>query len=228
MDPAPEAHPFEPHAPKKTPKIPEAPPVPGWVATIVVGVAALIVAIIFCVDYFGVFTFPAGSWSLALSLGLLFVGLVLVIAALSYRTSGGLLGLAIPLLVLSLIFGNTGFNNTTGFGVQSGDQLQQSSDGEFNAVFSNATVDLRHYAGSNVPVDVELNTVFASVELLLPPDMPVRVESNGIFLSQGGDQPANSTTQGDQNVLTVEVNGIFSRITTTQDQTAIPSNSSDF
>ena len=212
----------------KSPKTPEAPPVPGWVATIVVGVTALIVAIIFCADYFDLFTFPGGSWSLALSLGLLFVGVVLVIAALTHRTSGGLLGLAIPLLVLSLVFGNTGFNDSTGFGVQSGGEIQQNSDGEYNAIFSNATVDLRHYANLSTPVEVEVNTVFASVELLLPAGVPVQIESNGVFLSQQGDQPQGPGGDNATPAIFVEVNGVFSRVLSTQDQAAIPSNSSDF
>ncbi|MCW4464134.1 PspC domain-containing protein [Glutamicibacter sp. MNS18] len=216
----------EPRA--KTPKVPEAPPIPGWVATIVVGVTALIVALIFCADYFDVIAFPGGSWSLALSLGLLFVGLTLVVTALSHRTSGGLLGLAIPLLVLSLIFGNTGYNNTTGFGIHSGGQIQQNNDGDYNAVFSNASIDLRHYSDLTSSTTVEVNAVFSSVDLLLPADVPVRIETRGAFLSQGGDQPSNTAAGSGQPVLTIEVNGAFARVSTVASEQAAPSNTSDF
>lgn len=228
MDAEPENSYFSSEPRGKESKIPEAPPIPGWVATIVVGITALIIAIIFCADYFDVITFPGGSWSLALSLGLLFVGLALVVAALSHRTSGGLLGLAIPLLVLSLIFGNTGFSSNTGFGVQSGGQLQENSDGEYNAVFSNATVDLRHYSDLSSPATVEINTVFASVELLLPADVPVRIETRGVFLSQDGPAPTSPAADSTQPVLNVEVNGVFSKITSTHSAPVSPATSSDF
>lgn len=227
MDPDPSAGYTPPEPRTKVAKIPLAPPVPGWVASIVVGVTALIVAAVFCLDYFNVIRFPGESWSLALSLGLLFVGLSLVVAALMHRTSGGLLGLAIPLLVLSVIFGNAAENNTSGFGTQSGEHITQNSEGNYNAVFSNATIDLRHYSNLSSSTEIEINTVFSSVDLLLPSNVPVRIESKGLFLSQGGDLPPGDTS-GAAPVLTIEVNGAFTRVDTVPSGQGLPSTTSDF
>lgn len=200
-------------------KIPLAPPIPGWVATIIVGATALIIAVVFGLDYLGLVDFPGGSWPLALSLGLLFVGLALVIAALAHRTSGGLLGLAIPLLVLTLIFGNSGAVSSSGFGTSSGGVITSDSDGEYNAIFSNATIDLRQYADITSPTTVEVNTVFASVNLRLPEEVPVRIQSDGIFLSQHGSG-APGSSDSSKPLLIVDVNGAFSKIN------ALPSDSS--
>lgn len=219
MEPEPDYGYTRPEKPKN--KVPLAPPIPGWVATIVVGVTALIIALVFCADYFDLIAFPGGSWSIALALGLLFVGLTLVVAALTHRTSGGLLGLAIPLLVLTLIFGNTGVVNGSAFG-RGGGVITSNGEGEYSAVFSNSTIDLRQYENITTPTTVEISSVFSSVNLQLPADVPVKVVTEGVFLSQQGEQTQGTNANSTAPVLTVEVDGVFSRITTAQDEGSAP------
>ncbi|MGC8803613.1 MAG: hypothetical protein ACP5PS_07580 [Bacteroidales bacterium] len=55
---------------------------------------------------------------------------------------------------------------------------------EYNVVFGKALFDWQHYrpdSTNNQHIDVKINTVFGSSEMLLPPDMPVRIDASAAF-----------------------------------------------
>ncbi|WP_313813708.1 PspC domain-containing protein [Glutamicibacter sp.] len=188
-----------------------APPLPGWVATTVVGLTILVIAVVLSLDYLNILDLPGHGWGVALAAGLLVVGLCLVLAAAAKRTSGGLLGLAIPLLVFTLIFGNNllgSSNDAIDAGVDSGRS--------YSAVFSNSTVDLSDMGNITEDTTVDLSSVFSKVDLKLPENVNVRVESNGVFISDlDGELPQNQRQlPSGTPTLTVDVTGVFSSVDT--------------
>lgn len=193
------------HSP--TPQVRKAPPIPGWVATIVVGLSVLSMAAVLLagqLDFPGV---PDNGWTLALPVGLLVAGLGITFASFAKRTSGGLLGLAIPLLVLTLIFGG----KPVIFGDYRDGVIVHDDPNEYSAVFSNATIDLTGYRHITTPTKVEINSVFSKVDLVLPEGVPVTIDSNGVFMSkrEGVDSLNHGIDDPTAPVLTVEFNGVF-------------------
>lgn len=189
--------------------------IPGWVATTVVGLTVLVIAVVLLADYLNIVALPGSGWAVALACGLLVVGVAIVLAALVGRTSGGLLGLAIPLLVLTVIFAaNTAGDSRRGL-------VHSSSDGDshYSAVFSNSTVDLTHLGNISKPTTVEIDSVFSNMELLLPANVPVTIESDGVFLSGTGmDLPQDALSLPENApMLTIEVDGAFSSFSTSVD-----------
>ncbi|GAA1413013.1 hypothetical protein AUR04nite_26640 [Glutamicibacter uratoxydans] len=185
-----------------------APPVPGWAATTVVGLTVLVVAGVLGLDYLGIMDLPGSGWGIALAAGLLIVGLCIVLASAAKRTSGGLLGLAIPLLVLTLIFGNNIGSST--------DAAPDSTDSgrSYSAVFSNSTIDLSDMSGIAENTTVDVSSVFSKVDLKLPPMVKVKVLNNGVFISDlDGELPQDRYSMSEQTpTLTVNVTGAFSSI----------------
>ncbi len=188
-----------------------APPVPGWIATTIVGLTVLVIALVLSVDYLNIVQLPGNGWAVALACGLLLVGVSLILVSATKRTSGGLLGLAIPLLVLTIIFGGSSLA-TNGRGLVSGG----NSENSYSAVFSNTTLDLTGKQSITSDTTVEVSSVFSKVELKLPGNIPVMIKSDGVFISDvEGDLPqdvrqlpANAPT------LTVDIDGVFSSIDT--------------
>ena len=80
---------------------------------------------------------------------------------------------------------------------------------EFSAVFGSQTVDLRHI---EFPSDakIEVNAVFGSSTLLLPPEVTVQVEQNAVFGSVD-DKRRNPINDGNK-VLRLEANAVFGSI----------------
>lgn len=189
-----------------------APALPGWVATTVVGVTILVIALVLVSDYLEMTQLPGNGWAVALASGLFVVGLSIVFAALSRRTSGGLLGLAIPLLVLTVIFGGTNFRNTAGEIVHSA-----TGSSEYSTVFSNSSIDLTDMGNITGPTTVNIDSVFSKVNVKLPWNVPVKIETDGIFNSGvNGKLPQDSIDfPVDRPVLTVKIDGVFSSLNTT-------------
>ncbi|MEF9980796.1 MAG: PspC domain-containing protein [Glutamicibacter sp.] len=199
-------------------------PIPGWLGTTVFGVTVLVVAVVMLADYLDIVALPGSGWTVALACGLLLVGITIVLAALSGRTSGGLLGLAIPLLVLTVIFSATSFEESARGFVRSA----TGSDSQYSAVFSSSTVDLTHLGSITKPTTVEIDSVFSRMDLLLPENVPVKIETDGAFLS-GMDMELpqdRRSLPGNAPMLTIEVDGVFSSFSTTVDDPSIlnPSN----
>ncbi|MGP9781347.1 PspC domain-containing protein [Glutamicibacter sp. AOP12-B1-11] len=198
---------LDPHFAKANKKLRNAPPVPGWVATIIVGVTILTVALVLAADYLGAIALPGNGWGTAFAIGLFVVGLALVFVSLAHRTSGGLLGLAIPLLVLTVIFGGNDFR-----GMQ-GETVGVATDSnQYSSVFSKSTVDLRHLSTITEPTTVEVSSVFSKVDLELPTNIPVQIQADGLFLSslnENNSQPTGGFA-ADAPTLTVVINGVFS------------------
>ena len=201
------------------------PPVPGWVSTVILGVTVLAVALVLSLDYLKVVDLPGNGWSVALASGLFLVGLSMVFAALSNRTSGGLLGLAIPLLVLTVIFSGSDFR-------PGNNGIYQSADkgSEYSAVFSSSTVDLRGLNNITAPKTVEIDSVFSKLDIALPANVPVQIETNGLFLSGVGAQLPQDNTNfpAGAPVLTVKIDGVFSSYDTTISAPGLTGTTTDF
>lgn len=202
-----------------------APPVPGWIATTIVGLTILVIAAVLSIDYLNLVELPGNGWSVALACGLLLVGLSLILVSATKRTSGGLLGLAIPLLVLTVVFG--------GSSLASGNQglvHTSSSENSYSAVFSNSTLDLTDKQNIASDTTVEVSSVFSKLELKLPDNVPVKIKSDGVFISDLEGQlpqelrqlPANAPT------LTVDIDGVFSSFESTVSTGSSPATSPQF
>lgn len=188
-----------------------APPIPGWLATTVVGLTILVIAAVLGLDYLKIYDLPGSGWGIAFAAGLAVVGVVTVLAAAAKRTSGGLLGLAIPLLVATLIFGSGNFNSGSRGIVSSHD-----SDGNYTAIFSSSTIDLTDQANIASDTTVEIDSVFSRLDLKLPSNIKVRVQSDGAFISnRQGELPQElAGLSDDAPTLTVQVDGVASSIFT--------------
>ncbi len=189
-----------------------APPVPGWIATTIVGLTVLVIAAVLSIDYLNVVELPGNGWSVALACGLLLVGLSLILVSATKRTSGGLLGLAIPLLVLTVIFG--------GSNLASGNQSMVHTDGSdhsYSAVFSNSTLDLTDKQDITSDTTVDVSSVFSKLELKLPDNVPVKIKSDGVFISDLEGQLPQDLRQlpADAPTLTVDIDGVFSSFEST-------------
>ncbi|MGO2610326.1 PspC domain-containing protein [Glutamicibacter ardleyensis] len=210
---------------KPAKKLRNAPPIPGWVSTVILGVTVLAVALILSLDYLKMVDLPGNGWSVALASGLFLVGLSMVFAALSNRTSGGLLGLAIPLLVLTVVFSGSDFRPGNNGIYQSADK-----DSEYSAVFSSSTVDLRGLNNITAPKTVEIDSVFSKLDIALPANVPVQIETNGLFLSNDGAQlpQDNMNFPADAPVLTVKIDGVFSSFDTSISTPGLTETKTDF
>ncbi|WP_349930350.1 PspC domain-containing protein [Glutamicibacter mishrai] len=196
-----------------------APPIPSWVATTVVGLSILVIAAVLCADYLHIVDLPGSGWGIALAAGLLVTGLAIVLASLVRRTSGGLLGLGIPLLVMTLVFSGSSFGTEDRQAVRS-----EPGGNEYSAVFSRSTIDLTYLDSITTPTTVEVDSLFSRLDLKLPANVPVKVTSDGVFNSQMDLELPQDQRQlpDDAPLLTVEVDGLFSSFGTEVATTATP------
>lgn len=209
----------KPYSSSPAKKQPPAKATPAWVSTIVFGLAILAVAVVLLADYLEIVDLPGAGWPVALAAGLLVSGVAIVLAALSHRTSGGMLGYAIPLLVLTILFSASSLGSSDRNAIRSGD-----GQNEYTAVFSSSTLDLTHLGTITAPTTVELDAAFSKVEIVLPDNVPVQVKSDGIFMSDrdldlpqaARDLPGNAPT------LTLDIDGVFSSFNTAVASTGSP------
>lgn len=182
-------------------------PIPGWLSTTVIGLVVLVMAAVLCADYLNFVQLPGAGWGVALAVGLLITGLAIVLAAVAGRTTGGLHGIAVPLLVLTIVFSGSAFGTSDREVVRS-----EESSNEYSAVFSKSDVDLTHLNSITSPTTVKIDSVFSRLDLKLPSDVPVQITSDGVFNSQmDGELPQdNRDFPADAPLLTVEVDGLFS------------------
>ncbi|KSU67258.1 PspC domain-containing protein [Arthrobacter sp. NIO-1057] len=194
-------------------------PVPGCLATTIVGLSVLVMAAVLCADYLHILDLPGAGWSVALAAGLLVTGVAIVLASLVRRTSGGLLGLGIPLLVLTLIFSGSSL------GTQDRQVVRSESDSNaYSAVFSRSTIDLTYLNSISTPTTVEVDSVFSRLDLKLPPNVPVKVITDGVFNSQSDLELPQDQGQVPENapLLTIKVDGLFSSFETEVATTSTP------
>lgn len=194
-------------------------PIPGWLSTTAAGLSILAIAAVLCADYLHIIDLPGAGWGVALAAGLLITGLFVVFAALVRRTSGGLLGLGIPLLVLTLVFSGSAFGTEDRQAVRS-----EPGGNDYSAVFSRSTIDLTYLDSISTPTTVEVDSVFSRLDLKLPPNVPVKVTSDGVFNSQMDLELPQDQRQLDEDapLLTIEVDGLFSSFSTEVATTATP------
>jgi len=197
--------------PKPPNKARLAPPIPNWVSTTVIGLVILVMAGVLCADYLNFVQLPGAGWSVALAAGLFVTGLTIVLASIAGRTTGGLHGIAVPLLVLTLVFSGSTLGTSERNVVRS-----DSSSNEYSAVFSKSDVDLTYLNSITSPTTVKVDSVFSKLDLKLPADVPVRIVNDGVFNSHSdGELPQDERSfPADAPVLTVEVDGLFSAFDT--------------
>ena len=184
-----------------------------------VGLSILVIAAVLCADYLHIVDLPGSGWGIALAAGLLVTGLAIVLASLVRRTSGGLLGLGIPLLVMTLVFSGSSFGTEDRQAVRS-----EPGGNEYSAVFSRSTIDLTYLDSITTPTTVEVDSLFSRLDLKLPANVPVKVTSDGVFNSQMDLELPQDQRQlpDDAPLLTVEVDGLFSSFGTEVATTATP------
>lgn len=214
-------HPYTYDGSKQKParKAPLAEPIPGWLSTTVIGVVILVIAAVLCADYLNLVQLPGAGWGVAWAAGLLVTGLAIVLAAIAGRTTGGLHGVAVPLLVLTLVFSGSNFGTSERNVVRS-----ETSSNEYSAVFSKSDVDLTYLNSITTPTTVKVDSVFSRLDLKLPADVPVRIVNDGVFNSHmDGELPQDDRNfPADAPVLTIEIDGLFSAY----DTEVVSSNSS--
>lgn len=202
-----------------------APPVPGWIATTIVGLTILVIAAVLSIDYLNVVELPGNGWSVALACGLLLVGLSLILISATKRTSGGLLGLAIPLLVLTVIFGGNSLASSNQWLGRT-----EMSGNTYSAVFSNSTLDLTDKQNITSDTTVDVSSVFSKLDLKLPDNIPVKIKSDGVFISDlEGQLPQNlRQLPADAPTLTVDIDGVFSSFESSVSTSPSPATSPQF
>lgn len=123
------------------------------------------------------------SWQVGLSAALIFVGVLMLVEA-RRGFHGGLMTLAVALTVILGLSAATNFNLAVdgAFG-DSRYQVTEASDlrGDYSHAFGSMIVDLRDLELREGTTDLSLSSVFGSVVLDLPPDVPFRLEASSIF-----------------------------------------------
>ncbi|MFL4473254.1 PspC domain-containing protein [Paeniglutamicibacter sp. MACA_103] len=174
--------------PGKSPKPVRRKAVPGYVATIVLGLAVLLFAMVTGLSHLGMLVLPADAVAVGFAVALVVIALALIGAALNKRTGGALVGFGIVALILSLLWGGGSLRDSRplpGFmGITSTDQSGTTN------VFHSGKLDLRSYAGITSDTTVKLDNVFSSMELTVPDNIPVVIDSQGVF----GSMSVNGAT----------------------------------
>lgn len=173
-----------PYTPPVSPRVPKAPrnrAMPGYVATIVLGFAVLVFALIVGLHQLGMLELPASPVAIGFAAALVVIALGIIGASLNQRTGGALTGFGIVALVFSLIWSGGALRaadiNLFSNGITSVDE-----NGSTN-VFHSGEMDLRHYSTITKDTTVSVDNVFSSVKLIVPDNIPVELEFSGAFTS---------------------------------------------
>lgn len=173
--------PFTPPASTRAPKAPRNRAMPGYVATIVLGFAVLVFALIVGLHQLGMLELPASPVAIGFAAALVVIALGIIGASLNQRTGGALTGFGIVALVFSLIWSGGALRaadiNLFSNGITSVDE-----NGSTN-VFHSGEMDLRHYSTITKDTTVSVDNVFSSVKLIVPDNIPVELEFSGAFTS---------------------------------------------
>ena len=171
----------------------------------------------------GMLDLAANAVAVGLAVALIVIALGLIGAALNRRTGGALVGFGIAALVLSLLWGGGSLRDSgpvAGFrGITTTDQVKEVTDQQLH-VFHSGKLDLRSYSTITSDTTVKLDNVFSSMELTVPDNIPVVIESQGAFGSlqvngaaaviRDGATVLNAGVGGPE--LHLEIDGAFSSI----------------
>ncbi len=173
-----------PYTPPVSPKVPKAPrnrAMPGYVATIVLGFAVLVFALIVGLHQLGMLELPASPVAIGFAAALVVIALGIIGASLNQRTGGALTGFGIVALVFSLIWSG-GALRAADINLFSNGITTVDENGSTN-VFHSGEMDLRHYSTITRDTTVSVDNVFSSVKLIVPDNIPVELEFSGAFTS---------------------------------------------
>jgi phage shock protein PspC (stress-responsive transcriptional regulator) len=208
--------------PGKAPRPPSHKALPGYAATIVLGLAVLLFAMVTGLSQLGMLQLPADAVAVGFAVALIVIALGLIGAALNKRTGGALVGFGIVALVFSLLWGGGSLRDSGPMnGFMHGFMGITSTDGDGTTnVFHSGELDLRSYSTITSDTTVKLDNVFSSMELTVPDNIPVVIDSQGVFGSlqvngstaelRGGSTVLNAGIGGPE--LRLEIDGAFSSI----------------
>ncbi|MBV1779909.1 PspC domain-containing protein [Paeniglutamicibacter sp. ABSL32-1] len=204
--------------PGKSPKPVRHKALPGYAATIVLGLAVLLFALVTGLSHLGLLELPADAVAVGFAVALIVIALGLIGAALNQRTGGALVGFGIVALIFSLLWGGGSLRDS---GPMNGFMGITSTDGDGTTnVFNSGELDLRSYSTITSDTTVKLDNVFSSMELTVPDNIPVVIDSQGAFGSmqvngantgiRDGETVLNADRGGPE--LRLEIDGAFSSI----------------
>lgn len=207
-----------PHVPK-VPKPPRHKALPGYAATIVLGLAVLLFALVTGLSHLGMLELPADAVAVGFAVALIVIALGLIGAALNQRTGGALVGFGIVALVFSLLWGGGSLRDTQNAFIFPG--IISSDSGDRENVFSSGSMDLRSYSTITEDTEVQIDNVFSSMTLTVPDNIPVAINTDGVFSSltiegnatqmQNGQTVLNADAAGP--TLELQLDGVFSSLT---------------
>ncbi|MFW6017038.1 MAG: hypothetical protein ACOCRK_11420 [bacterium] len=99
--------------------------------------------------------------------------------------------------------------------------LLTAENREINVLFGSGIVDISNMELNDESVDIELNTIFASSELRLSRDNPIRIDASSVFASvtmpngnsiSFGEHQYNSGDHEAQGVINLDLSAVFGSI----------------
>ena len=207
-----------PPAPGSSTKVHHNQALPGYAATIILGLAILVFALIVGLHQLNMLDLPTSAVAIGLAATLVIIALGIIGAAVNQRTGGALIGFGIAALVLSLIFSG-GALRTTNLSMFSNGITTVDDSGTTN-VFHSGTMDLLHYSTITQDTTVSVDNVFTSLTMIVPDNIPVILQSDGAFSSlkingssssiSGGSTRINPSASGP--TLYLDLDGAFTSI----------------
>jgi len=132
-----------------------------------------------------------------------------------------LIGLFLVSLGLSVLIGGFGVRDSNKLIFDSGILESTSREKEYNIIFGQGTLDLSDIPIEKMQKKIEVNTVFATTELILPKDISVFIKANAAFAStvfpdgsqlNFGDREYQSESDIKNKAdLIIEMNTVFGR-----------------
>lgn len=129
-----------------------------------------------------------------------------------------LLGLFVIYLGFKILLGGFGIDiNVKGdknaiFSKQDYAPNNLKTDNEYNAIFGSSAIDLSDTKiAENETVKMELNAVFGNLEIKVPKDVNLKIESNGV-LGSVDDQRTSNLEIVSAKTLYIEANAVFGSI----------------
>ncbi|GAA1870951.1 hypothetical protein GCM10009715_17320 [Paeniglutamicibacter psychrophenolicus] len=211
------------------PKTPRPLSLPGHQGAIVLGVAAVVGGLVLGMENLGYIDLGRSTAAVALASALLVIGIGVVGAAASRRTGGVLVGLGIPVLILTLVVGGASVtaNNHPSWFSSSG--ITEHSGNNYDIAFHNGSLDLTGYSTITTDTTVNVDNAFSNMEIMVPDNIPVIVNAEGAFsvvrLSNVNTaQPGSSNRLNPEATgptLTIEFDGAFNTVTVTPQKAAV-------
>ncbi|ASN38685.1 hypothetical protein CGQ24_06485 [Arthrobacter sp. 7749] len=217
--PAPAAGFTPPIPPISKPRAPRNKSVPGYVATIVLGLAVLAFAMVVGLAQLNMLQINVNAAAVGFAIALIIIALGIIGAALKHRTGGALVGFGIVALIFALIWGGNSLRDTQGAMIIPG--IVSTDSGGRENVFSSGAMDLRSYSNITEDTEVQIDNVFSSMTLTVPDNIPVAINTDGVFSSLTIDGQSASMGEGQRILnadavgptLELQLDGVFSSLT---------------